>query len=1328
MGRGASNPVVAQFPAPGGAVGAPVVSARGAGGGSLLANELLNPAVQAELKLTEAQLTALRDIPQPGADPKVQEAMQKVFQQAGGQSVEERQEAKKLIDEVMQHALLRQESALANVLEESQFNRLRQIVLREHPEAALLRDDVAGDLKLTAEQRQQIQALRDEMVRAQFEKGFRMTPAERAELSKTFVDNSLALLTPEQNDLYVAAQGAPFAVVDRPASPAVPVVSGESATPATGTPATGTPVAGTPMTTTPMATSPATTVPTGTPPMPTTPPAVAGTPATTAPTKPLVANAAPNVDDQPVTSFGDVGSTKKLRDLEVADITFNFRYAQWSEVLDLFATRAGLSLDMNVVPAGTFSYYDDEVYTPTQALDVLNGYLLPKGYALVRRNRFLVCVPIDEKGGIPPNLIPNVTIEELAHRGANELVNVLFPLKGVKATDTAKEIEKILGPQGKVVGLDATNSLLVTDIGGNVRRVQRMLDAIDIPIEGVVFKSYRLEQVAAEEAENSVRAMLGLSVGTTNISAGAGGDNRGFDPRAYYEQMRRMQQQPGGAATAPEPAAQVAVDTRTNSLLVTASPAQQKIVEDAIKVLDVEQVESVFARNRKPYLSVYSVTNANPQEVVKTLAVLVPGVVVNEDNKGGKIHIVATEEQHREIEGLVRQLDGLGSAQQISVIPLVKMDPLSAAAMLRAMFYSDGDLAPTIEADLYGRQILVRGDSSQLLAIRQMLSDLGEDGTGKRRPGDGGQVRKFPLASRDPEEILPLLERSWNNASETPIRIIRPVERGPIKGIISPTREGRTPPAETSTPHPLEEAIRQPVPATPSQDRPETDPSVRLQFPSRNRQQLVEQAPLVAKSFGTGTSAPRQEFRSSASGKKSLIVRYASQQTEVAPQSAAVAQNTPPQPESTATAVDTAVAPQSVGDTPPPSTTAETGTSESKTGNGVNSGDANATDPDVATADQTFGNVAVTVVDGELMLMSTDEEALDRVEDLLSSILEVVPPRQGWTIFPLQMSDATSTAEMLKQLFPDSTVASADTGGGGLLSSLTGGMDTMASSIFDMTGLNSTGMSTSLTIIPYIPQNALFISGPPHKIRDVSRMLEVLDTDELSESLRDRKPRMIPVEHADVEDVYTMVKEIYHDSLESEQDRGARSAASMMAAVMGGGGRGGRGQQQPAQSTPAARLALSIDRQNNQLIVSAGDSLYQEVKSLVESIDKTALDARRSVRIISLQNTSPSMITNTLGSLMPKVKVSTTGNRNRSGSSGSGSTGSGSSSGSTPPSTSSQPNQDQIRQMFEQRMRERMQMDAAGAAPPSGGPTGGPGGGRTGGAPGGGTGRTRGGR
>ena len=60
-------------------------------------------------------------------------------------------------------------------------------------------------------------------------------------------------------------------------------------------------------------------------------------------------------------------------------LRFNFRFQKWLDVLEWFADQADLSLVLDAPPPGTFNYSDTKEYTPTEAIDLLNGILLTKG-------------------------------------------------------------------------------------------------------------------------------------------------------------------------------------------------------------------------------------------------------------------------------------------------------------------------------------------------------------------------------------------------------------------------------------------------------------------------------------------------------------------------------------------------------------------------------------------------------------------------------------------------------------------------------------------------------------------------------------------------------------------------------------------------------------------------------------------------------------------------------------------------------------------------------------------------------------------------------------
>ncbi len=149
-----------------------------------------------------------------------------------------------------------------------------------------------------------------------------------------------------------------------------------------------------------------------------------------------------------VSSFGQTADTADGSQ-KVDKVSFTFRYAPWEQVLQDFARAGGYTLDLTTVPPGTFNHIDSNSYTIDEALDILNGYLQRKGYALVRKDGFLVCFKFDDGGGIPETLIPDVTVDDLATIGDHEVVRLKIELEDVDVSVMAQEIETLLSKQAR---------------------------------------------------------------------------------------------------------------------------------------------------------------------------------------------------------------------------------------------------------------------------------------------------------------------------------------------------------------------------------------------------------------------------------------------------------------------------------------------------------------------------------------------------------------------------------------------------------------------------------------------------------------------------------------------------------------------------------------------------------------------------------------------------------------------------------------------------------------------------------------------------------------
>jgi hypothetical protein len=84
------------------------------------------------------------------------------------------------------------------------------------------------------------------------------------------------------------------------------------------------------------------------------------------------------------------------------------------------------------------------------------------------------------------------------------------------------------GPQGNVKALASTNTIIVTDLGANLSRIVEMVKDITPPSDnGLVFRAYPLEWIAAEDAEPIISQQLGVAQTVANVSSGSNDRGRG---------------------------------------------------------------------------------------------------------------------------------------------------------------------------------------------------------------------------------------------------------------------------------------------------------------------------------------------------------------------------------------------------------------------------------------------------------------------------------------------------------------------------------------------------------------------------------------------------------------------------------------------------------------------------------------------------------------------------------------------------------------------------------------------------------------------------------
>jgi len=1019
--------------------------------------------IREKLTLTETQVQKIEEAAKAGKPS--MEVFKSFAEKMKGKTAEEQSVIRAEMFAASLKAKQDLEQQALDLLDSRQLRLLRSLYVDQAGIRALTDARVAKDLVLTEEQAAKLTELNAGRAEATKQLGFSATEEQKEEFDTEWSTKFVAVLTPEQREKWIgykaeASAQAPLAIMSGGAN------------------------------------------------------------------APLVPSDTPPPGAQVVSSFGSTADTAETNQL-VESFTFNFRYAPWAQVLQDFAVSTGYTLDMAQTPTGTFSHIDSHVYNVDQTLDIMNGYLQRKGFTLVRKDGFLVCVNISGDG-IPNILVPDVSLEQLtakdengSHKvGENELVRIQIVLKGVDVGVMAQEVEALTGPLARMTALTQSGILIISDTGGNLRKINTFLkSAMENVEKKLMFKSYPLVNIDAEEAEYMLLAQFGMRQGAgavPNVSAASGRDNRTPQP----------------APPAQTSSMKVMSDTRTNSLFVTGSEADHALVEEIIKAIDISELPDGTKLSRTgdsgPFLRVYKVSGRADQAALSINAMM-PGVVVNEDNAAGTVHIFGTNKQHQQVSEWVEAFaEGSGAAGSVAVIPLVKMDPLTAAATLRNLFISEGTTAPTVETDLYGNRIIVKGTSIQVDQIKQVLKDLGEDGTGIRAKGEGGTMRRYSLRGRDPAEFMPYLEQEWKNNESVNIRIVVPNRGGPIRDLRTPS---------------------QAAPKTNQQrdSAPNTDPSTTR---TQKRSGLRKQSGYVAVRRQDESAEPQQDAADSSSK------------------------------------ADAPAGP--------------------------------------------FDGVQIVVDGDDLLLLYKDEATLDRLEETMDFLQQSIPYRTRWTVFYLQAADATEAAALLEKMITGSSVTNTAASSGFSFGSM---FRPITDSVSNMTGLSGIGENPqTLRIIPDPRSNSLLVTGPQASVDEAEKLLEVLDSNSIPESLRDMQPRQLTVEHADIDAVATMVKDVFKPYMEPAG--GQQQQNNPFAALMGGGGANGKKEANGVQMT------VGVDRSTSTLFVSSSEALFQKVEALVKDQDAAAKSAKPTVRYVQLLNADATMVQNSLSALFPRVTSS----------------------------------------------------------------------------------------
>ncbi len=249
-------------------------------------------------------------------------------------------------------------------------------------------------------------------------------------------------------------------------------------------------------------------------------------------------------------------------------ISLNFTDADIEGVIKAVGDALGKNILVDPRVKGTMNLTSDKPLTPSEVLTALTAALRLQGYALVEGPGFYRVVPeADAKvqGG-------RVTVDASGAGGATEappvgdqIVTQVFRLKYESATNLVPVLRPLIAPSNTITAYPANNTLVVTDYSENLRRIARIVNAIDAPLVGdvdVIPIKYglaidiagivnKLTETAAASSDPAIRTIAVPEPRTNSIILKAATVTRAAQIRSLVEKLDTPTVQPGNIWVVP---------------------------------------------------------------------------------------------------------------------------------------------------------------------------------------------------------------------------------------------------------------------------------------------------------------------------------------------------------------------------------------------------------------------------------------------------------------------------------------------------------------------------------------------------------------------------------------------------------------------------------------------------------------------------------------------------------------------------------------------------------------------------------------------------------
>jgi type II secretion system protein D len=397
-----------------------------------------------------------------------------------------------------------------------------------------------------------------------------------------------------------------------------------------------------------------------------------------------------------------------------ASVVLNFKDAPLDAVLDYLSKNLGFEVIKDGPIDARVNISSRQPVSADDAIALVNAALKANGYIAIRDGRILKVTPRDKaKKGNPPVHFGNNPDQIL---DTDEVITQVIPVQNVNAAKLKDELKPFM-PDADVSANEGSNSLIITDTSAGIRRIVQIIAKLDEhEAQTAEIRIVRLKHANASTTAKLIETFF-------KPPATGGGPPNPNMPQMMPPQPGQPGQGAKGGSERHGQTVVTAADDRTNTLLVMASTASLKTIDDIIQHIDADEVSAAQSTQMKVFPLKYAVAD-DTAKLINTVFKApknnddFPFFIVRfgggEEKKQLQINAAAdprtntlivtgSEEGIAEVGKLIETLDAnpLASAE-LQVYHLKHADAYDVSKLIEDMFKPKDDSGPRFPFFIFG--------------------------------------------------------------------------------------------------------------------------------------------------------------------------------------------------------------------------------------------------------------------------------------------------------------------------------------------------------------------------------------------------------------------------------------------------------------------------------------------------------------------------------------------------------------------------------------------------------------------------------------------------